>query len=247
MIYKRTWFRWSAIGLALTLLILGGLDFMGIINLRSFWSRVVKKCTIEERVAQFGAPVRERLAPAFEAAGVAYPAKELAFLVFKDSFLLQVYGRDEAAQPWQLIKVYPVLAMSGGPGPKLKEGDRQVPEGIYAAEFLNPNSRFHLSIRLNYPNAFDRGMAEREGRKDLGSDIMIHGSNASIGCIAVGDEAAEDLFILAAMSGKEAVSILVSPTDLRRTRTTPDLPQLPWTKELYTLLREALAAFPVTP
>ena len=69
---------------------------------------------------------------------------------------------------------YPILAASGVLGPKLREGDKQVPEGIYGAEALNPNSKFHLSIRLNYPNTFDRRMAQSDGRTQLGGDIMIH-------------------------------------------------------------------------
>jgi murein L,D-transpeptidase YafK len=65
---------------------------------------------------------------------------------------------------------------SGGLGPKLGAGDRQGPERIYAIESLNPNSLFHLSMRLNYPNEFDQMRAKQDGRSDLGGDIMIHGS-----------------------------------------------------------------------
>ena len=70
---------------------------------------------------------------------------------------------------------------------KLKEGDGQVPEGIYHIDSLNPNSMFHLSIRLDYPNSFDKQQGKIDGRKELGSDIMIHGNTCSSGCLAIGD------------------------------------------------------------
>lgn len=74
------------------------------------------------------------------------------------------------------IKSYPILAASGSIGPKLRESDMQVPEGVYQIESLNPNSQFHLSLRVNYPNEFDREQARIDGRAQLGGDIMIHGS-----------------------------------------------------------------------
>ena len=112
------------------------------------------------------------------------------------------------------------------------------------AELLNPNSRFHLSIRVNYPNAFDRRMATQDGRTQLGGDIMIHGNAVSIGCLAMGDEAAEDLFVLAALATKERTRIIISPTDFRtgilgRLRAQPA-----WAGELYQQLRAELKQFP---
>ena len=199
--------------------------------------------TVEQRLAQFSAPVATRLAPAFTHAGLSYPPHEIAYVAFKDQRQLQLYARASKAGPWTFVKQYPVLAASGKAGPKLKEGDRQVPEGIYQAESLNPNSRFHLSIRLNYPNAFDRQMAQRDKRTQLGGDIMIHGNQVSIGCLAMGDEAAEDLFILAALVSKERTRIVVSPTDFRggkaaSLRTTPQ-----WTGALYDDLRAELKQY----
>jgi murein L,D-transpeptidase YafK len=62
-----------------------------------------------------------------------------------------------------LIHRYPLLAASGVAGPKLRQGDKQVPEGVYGISFLNPNSRYDVSLRVNYPNAFDRQMAAKDG------------------------------------------------------------------------------------
>lgn len=202
--------------------------------------------TVDERVAQYGKDVATRLGPAFLAAGVAYPPHEIAYLAFKDQRRLQVYARNTSNQPWRYVKQYDVLAASGVPGPKLVEGDRQVPEGIYKAEFLNANSRFHLSIRLNYPNDFDRRMAQRDERTRLGGDIMIHGSFVSVGCLAMGDEAAEDLFILSALS-EEPARIVVSPADFRAGAVAVPRRASVWVPELYDALRSELRQYPRPP
>ncbi|MGQ5523394.1 L,D-transpeptidase family protein [Chitinimonas sp. PSY-7] len=203
--------------------------------------------TVNERLTEYGSAVEARLRAEVVAAGLSYPPKELAYVAFKDARRLEVYGRTTSQQPWQFVKAYPILAASGNLGPKLKEGDEQVPEGIYQAESLNPNSRFHLSIRLNYPNAFDRHMAQGDKRHNLGGDIMIHGSSVSIGCIAVGDEAAEDLFILAAQTSKP-VRIIVSPTDFRQPSvTTPETAQPTWLQTLYASLSAELQQYHVPP
>ena len=135
-------------------------------------------------------------------------------------------------------------------GPKLREGDRQVPEGIYTIAYMNPNSISHLSLALSYPNDFDRARAAADGRADdtLGGSIMIHGGSGSIGCMAVGDEAAEDLFILTADAGWDRGLIVVSPVDFRRT----DLPadyraSTPWVNDLYAWIRAELDTLPLAP
>lgn len=204
--------------------------------------------TVETRLTQFGPQVAARLAPAFSQAGISYPPSEVAFLAFKDSRQLALYARNTTNAPWQWIKNYAVLGASGQLGPKLKEGDYQVPEGLYTAEFLNPNSRFHVSIRLNYPNAFDQRMAQADARVNLGGDIMIHGSKASVGCLAMGDDAAEELFTLAALAGKARVKIIVSPTDFRQNAAGHNLAvQPPWVPALYQTIAAALGEFPIAP
>lgn len=207
------------------------------------WSKASGPYTVDERVEQFSDRVAERLRPAFTRAGLPYPPGEIAYLAFKDSRVLEVYARQSASHPWRHVKAYPVRGASGRPGPKLAEGDLQVPEGVYRAEFLNANSRFHLSIRLNYPNAFDREMARNDGRTALGGDIMIHGSSSSIGCLAMGDEAAEDLFVLAALVTKEKTHILVSPTDFRVRGREAGVDEPRWVHRLYETLRSELARF----
>ena len=209
-----------------------------------WWGGVRGGYSVDERVQQVGPRVEARLRPAFDAAGVAYPPREVAYLAFKDSGLLQVYARDTDASPWRFIATYPVHAQSGVLGPKLREGDAQVPEGIYSIALLNPNSRYHLSLRVSYPNDFDLQMAAADGRTQLGGGIMIHGDHRSIGCLAMGNDAAEDLFVLAALAAIQPPTVIISPTDFRigEPANLPASP--PWTVVLYEALRRALEAFP---
>ncbi|MBA2743046.1 MAG: L,D-transpeptidase family protein, partial [Chthoniobacterales bacterium] len=188
--------------------------------------------SVEDRVQEFGQTVGDRLTRQFEAAGVEYPPTRLTFIGIKQDRVLEVRAavRDEESR---LICRYPILAASGGLGPKLREGDRQVPEGIYRVRELNPNSVFHLSIWLEYPNEFDWARAGEEGRVEPGSEIMIHGGDQSAGCLAVGDEAAEDLFVLAARVGIENVTVILTPVDFRRQSFAPLDGTPRWTAELY--------------
>lgn len=199
-----------------------------------------KPVSVDERLQQFGESARNRWKPHFEQAGVAYPPKRITLLGLKDLNALEVYATHEGDQ-WIFVRSIKVLAASGNPGPKLREGDYQVPEGVYAVESLNPNSRFHVSLRVGYPNGFDREKAQVDGRRNLGGDIMIHGGSVSVGCLAVGDEAAEDLFVLADDTRIENLTVVLSPTDLR----VKPLPQTEykrpaWYPELVAQLKEQL-------
>ena len=203
----------------------------------------VQKHTVEDRLQEFGDAARRRWASHFQAAGAAYPPQRVVLLALKDRRVLEVYAGDDAKT--HFIRRCPVLAASGVLGPKLREGDRQVPEGIYEIESLNPNSAYHVSLRVNYPNAFDRAQAAKEGRTNLGGDIMIHGKAASIGCLAMGDEAAEDLFTLAADVGIKNVKVICSPVDFRQQKDLPrEVQTPPWVMELYQEISLALHQLP---
>ena len=200
--------------------------------------------TVALRVAEYGGAARARLKPFFERAGVSYPPRRVVLAGLKAERVLQVYAAD-SQEHFHFICAYPILGASGGPGPKLREGDRQVPEGIYPIESLNPNSRHHIALRIGYPNAADRAQAATEGRTNLGGDIMIHGGSASIGCLAIGDAAAEDLFVLAADTQIENLSVVLAPVDFRRGASVPDGVTLPeWTVPLYAQIRARLAELP---
>ncbi len=199
--------------------------------------------TVEDRIVEFGELVRQRLEPQFQAAGVAYPPAKVTFVGLKDERLLEVYAADAQGE-FRFICSYPVLAASGVIGPKLREGDRQVPEGVYCLRELNPNSRFHLSLWIDYPSSFDRARALEEGREDPGGEIMIHGGAASRGCLAVGDPAAEDLFVLTALTGVENVAVVLAPVDFR-TRSLDQMPEgaPPWLGGVYDEIKTELARY----
>ncbi|MGH7962847.1 MAG: L,D-transpeptidase family protein, partial [Candidatus Binatia bacterium] len=137
-------------------------------------------------------------------------------VVSKSARSMTVY--DAAGRP---LKTYTVLIGEAGVGPKRQEGDRTTPEGEYFVCFKNPQSRFHLSLGLSYPNEADarRGLAaglinEEEYRliieankqkkippwkTALGGEIFIHGEsseNTTAGCIAVSDREIEEIFPL---------------------------------------------------
>jgi len=194
----------------------------------------------DEWMAAHRQAVRERLAPHFRAAGIDYPPAAAVIVALKREGRLELYA-GASRERLKFIRDYQVLAASGLVGPKLKEGDFQVPEGIYRVSALNPNSRFHVSVKVDYPNAFDRLMAARDGREQLGGDIFIHGGASSVGCLAVGDLHAEELFALAADAGPENVRVIVSPWDLRRSETRVLPSRVPeWTPLLYARIRHAL-------
>ena len=209
--------------------------------------------TVDDRLAEFGAPARERWRVRFAAVGASYPPSEVAFLALKEERVLEVYAPIEGASTaWRRIAAFPIIGASGDAGPKLREGDLQVPEGIYRVESLHPNSLFHAALRLDYPNEFDRSMASRDGRTSqgapLGGDIMIHGHDHSVGCLAMGDPAIEELFTLAADAGADAVRVVIAPWDLR-VRAAPDATTLhetaqPWAPELYRAISRVVAQFP---
>ncbi len=201
--------------------------------------------TVEDRVAEFGEVVRQRLESDFRAAGVPYPPKRLTLIGIKEARSLEIFAADDDDH-FHFIRAYSVLGASGKLGPKLREGDEQVPEGIYRVRELNPNSRFHLSLWLDYPNGVDRFRAIVERRSDLGGEIMIHGDAVSKGCLAVGDAAAEDLFVLAALIGIKNVKVILTPVDFRKKSTQTNLPNESslWIEKLYQELAASLAYYP---
>lgn len=229
----------AAIGL---LLVFIGMKIRELLQARAGGSE-----TVQSRLEQFGVTVKARLDPAFQKAGVPYPPARLVLLGLKHEQRLEVYAAPKNG-PLKFIRSYNVQAASGHLGPKLREGDCQVPEGLYGIEYLNPNSLFHLSLKISYPNSFDRQRAAEDGRTQLGGDIMIHGKATSVGCLAMGDEAAEDLFVLAALTGVKNISVILSPVDFRK-QEMPPLPKniepLPsWTEVLYRQLKVALKELP---
>lgn len=225
------WLLLVAVSLAIVFVILlaaGGWDYLN-------W-RFGERHSIGDRLTEFGPRADDVWQPLCEAAGVPYPPPRIRLLALKTEKRVEVFAAT-AEGPWRFLKLFPVLAASGDLGPKLREGDNQVPEGLYRITALNPNSLFHVSLRVDYPSAEDRAQAEREGRERLGGDIMIHGGQASIGCIALGDPAIEEVFTLVARSGVKVTEVAILPLDFRTGAADPP-GQLAWMTERYRHLRQ---------
>lgn len=216
----------------LVVIVVGGLFYtFG----RSYWypiyTKNVGKVSIVDVVERYKGSALERIKSDFQLANVTFPPKDLAFLAIKESNDFELWARNEVQ--WKLIKNYQIKAASGVLGPKLREGDRQVPEGIYQVSWLNPNSSYHLSLKLNYPNEFDLKWAQKESRLEPGTNIFIHGKAVSIGCLAMGDLAIEELFLLSELVGKEQVKVIISPVDPRLKTLTNSDPEKEWVDVLY--------------
>ena len=201
----------------------------------------IGKCAVEakasrhsvaDRVAEIVAK-KPQLKSVAEAAG-----GKLRILVFKNERRLEVH-----APGWKAPRVYSMTGFSGTLGPKLKEGDGQIPEGVYGIEYLNPNSSYYLSMKVSYPNDADRRRAKADGRTNLGGDIMIHGTNATIGCVPIGDDAIEDVFYLVNAVGIKNVSVIIAPYDMRSGRKLElEKSPLSWYAELCNQLEEILTS-----
>jgi murein L,D-transpeptidase YafK len=112
---------------------------------------------------------------------------------FKKERDLEVWIKPKGSDTYALLTTYDFCTSSGVLGPKRKEGDLQIPEGVYSINHFNPFSTFHLSLGLNYPNASDRILSDK---KHPGGAIYIHGNCVSIGCIPIMDEKIKELYIL---------------------------------------------------
>jgi len=111
--------------------------------------------------------------------------------IFKESQELELWVQQD--EEYQLFKTYRICSLSGKLGPKLREGDEQSPEGFYSVSErqLNPNSHYHLSFDIGFPNTYDK----LHGR--TGSALMIHGDCISVGCFAMTDSRIEEIYTLA--------------------------------------------------
>jgi murein L,D-transpeptidase YafK len=117
---------------------------------------------------------------------------QILIRIYKESSELEVW-KEQADGRFAMLKNYQICKWSGILGPKVKEGDRQAPEGFYTVTpaQMNPKSAYYLSFNIGYPNAYDRSL----GR--TGTNLMVHGACSSAGCYSMTDEAAGELFALA--------------------------------------------------
>jgi murein L,D-transpeptidase YafK len=154
----------------------------------------------------------------FQRKGLSYPAQDIYLRSFKQDEQLEVWVRNQPGEPFRFFKSYKVCAATGKLGPKRKEGDKQVPEGFYYINELNPNSHYHLSLGINYPNMSDKILSDSVRP---GGAIYVHGDCVSVGCIAINDNQIEEVFMLAAMArsqGQEIIPIHIFPVKFSNTK-----------------------------
>jgi murein L,D-transpeptidase YafK len=166
------------------------------------------------RVRRAQANARPRISRLYRERNIRHPAAEVFVRVFKRDRELEVWVRPLDSSRFQLLKTYGICALAGKPGPKRRQGDAQVPEGFYSIDLFNPESSYHLSMRVDYPNARDEA-ANPGGR--LGGDIYIHGGCRSDGCLAMTNEGIEELYWLgieAHAMGQTRIPVHIFPARL---------------------------------
>jgi murein L,D-transpeptidase YafK len=156
--------------------------------------------------------------------------------LFKQEAELEVWKQARSGQ-FALLKTYPICRWSGDLGPKVREGDRQAPEGFYAITpaQMNPQSAYYLSFNIGYPNAFDKAL----GRS--GSQLMVHGDCSSRGCYAMTDEQIAEIYSLGRESffgGQRAFQVQaypfkMTPVNMAKHRNNPNMPFWKMIKEGY--------------
>ncbi len=156
--------------------------------------------------------------------------------LFKQEAELEVWKQDRAGR-FALLKTYPICRWSGDLGPKVREGDRQAPEGFYSISpaQMNPQSAYYLSFNTGYPNAFDKAL----GR--TGSQLMVHGDCSSRGCYAMTDEQIAEIYSLGRESffgGQRAFQLQaypfrMTPVNMAKHRNNPNMPFWKMIKEGY--------------
>jgi murein L,D-transpeptidase YafK len=156
--------------------------------------------------------------------------------LFKQEAELEVWKQARSGQ-FALLKTYPICRWSGDLGPKVREGDRQAPEGFYAITpgQMNPQSAYYLSFNIGYPNAFDKAL----GR--TGSQLMVHGDCSSRGCYAMTDEQIAEIYSLGRESffgGQRAFQVQAypfkfTPVNMAKHRNNPNMPFWKMIKEGY--------------
>jgi murein L,D-transpeptidase YafK len=147
--------------------------------------------------------------------------------LFKQEAELEIWKQDRSGR-FALLKTYPICRWSGDLGPKVREGDRQAPEGFYAISpaQMNPQSAYYLSFNTGYPNAFDKAL----GR--TGSQLMVHGDCSSRGCYAMTDEQIAEIYSLGRESffgGQksfqlQAYPFKMTPMNMAKHRNNPNMP-----------------------
>ena len=163
------------------------------------------------KIVQVNSRLEDTLRKQFAEKKMQWPPRQLYIRSFKYDRQLEVWVKDNVKEPFRLFKTYKVCMQSGSMGPKRMEGDYQVPEGFYYINEFNPNSNYHLSLGLNYPNASDKILSDS---LRPGSAIYIHGNCVSTGCIPINDQQIEEVYLMASYTrtaGQDFIPVHVFP------------------------------------
>jgi murein L,D-transpeptidase YafK len=158
---------------------------------------------------------------------IRYDGFHLFIRAFKKEQKLEAWIREKGKESYTLLHTYDFCAVSGTLGPKRKEGDYQIPEGVYSIHHFNPLSKFYLSLGVNYPNASDRILSDP---KEPGGNIYIHGNCVTIGCIPLTDDKIKELYVLAleaSNNGQDKIPVHIFPARLSTAELNTLKPEFP--------------------
>lgn len=148
------------------------------------------------------------------AAGINSTNYDLFLRAFKFEEDLEVWAKNKEDNEYTLLTTYKFCENVGELGPKRKEGDKQIPEGVYHISKFNPTSQYFLSLKINYPNISDRILGDEYSP---GGQIFIHGGCSTIGCIPITDEWIKELYVLCVQAknqGQEQIPVHIFPARL---------------------------------
>ncbi len=151
------------------------------------------------------ARLNERLA----AKGLA-KGRPIFIRIFKATSELEIWMQGEKDREFVLLDTYPICHWTGTLGPKLREGDKQSPEGFYTVSNRQMRlfGRWQKAFNIGFPNAID------QLNKRTGSFILVHGGCSSVGCFAMTEQVQDEIFELAqaaVTAGQERFHVHIFP------------------------------------
>jgi murein L,D-transpeptidase YafK len=199
----------------------------GVLAVAGLAALVLASCSdFEGKIPKHLAPLPRDVKALIEKKGMEERAPIL-IRIFKEESSLEVWKLQKATGRYALLKDFEICKWSGVLGPKIKEGDRQAPEGFYTVRpaQMNPNSSYHLSFNLGYPNAFDQA----HGR--TGSELMVHGACSSRGCYSMTDEQVQEIYTLGRLAFEggqrdfqvQAFPFRMTPENMAKHRQNPNM------------------------
>src|SRR5690349_8656282 len=143
-----------------------------------------------------------------------YASFHLFIRAFKKEQKLELWVNEKGKDTFSLLNTYDFCSSSGVLGPKRREGDAQIPEGVYEINHFNPLSNYFLSLGVSYPNSSDKILSDKQ---HPGGSIYIHGNCVTIGCIPITDDKIKEVYVLAVEAknnGQQKIPIHIFPSRL---------------------------------